>query len=127
MRGRSRTLRHFEQNINDHSRNANSRQTHDALTQRAGLLYQLTPNTGLFANASTSFKPNNGLDATGKSFDPEEGVGYEIGIKNELFDERLSSTLAFFHIAKENVLALDPATDTNRAMGKARSRGSICR
>lgn len=114
---------HFEQNIDDHSRNASSRQTHDALTQRAGLLYQLTPDTGLFANASTSFKPNNGLDAAGKSFDPEEGVGYEIGIKNELFDERLSSTLAFFHIDKENVLALDPATDTNRAMGKARSRG----
>ena len=114
---------HFEQNIDDHSRNTTSRQTHDALTQRAGLLYQLTPDTGLFANASTSFKPNNGLDAAGKPFDPEEGVGYEIGIKNELFDERLSSTLAFFHIDKENVLALDPDTDTNRAMGKARSRG----
>ncbi|WP_085608083.1 MULTISPECIES: TonB-dependent siderophore receptor [unclassified Pseudomonas] len=114
---------HFDQNIDDHSRNTTSRQTHDALTQRAGLLYQLTPDTGLFANASTSFKPNNGLDAAGKSFDPEEGVGYEIGIKNELFDERLSSTLAFFHIDKENVLALDPGTDTSRAMGKARSRG----
>jgi iron complex outermembrane receptor protein len=76
----------------------------------------------VFANASTSFKPNNGLDASGKSFDPEQGVGYEIGIKSELFDDRLSSTLAAFHIDKENVLALDPATDTSRAMGKARSQ-----
>ncbi|MFJ2539828.1 TonB-dependent siderophore receptor [Pseudomonas sp. NPDC087614] len=114
---------HFDQRIDDKTRSASSRQSHDALTQRAGLLYQLTPDTGLFANASTSFKPNNGLDAAGKSFAPEEGVGYEIGIKNELFDERLSSTLAFFHIDKENVLALDPGTDTSRAMGKARSRG----
>ncbi|KHA74856.1 TonB-dependent receptor [Pseudomonas chlororaphis] len=114
---------HFDQHIDDHSRQATSNQRHDALTQRAGLLYQLTPDTGLFANASTSFKPNNGLDASGKSFAPEEGVGYEVGIKNELFDERLSSTLAFFHIDKENVLALDPASDTSRAMGKARSRG----
>jgi iron complex outermembrane receptor protein len=114
---------HFAQRLDDHSRNASSRQTHDALTQRAGLLYQLTPDTGLFANASTSFKPNNGLDASGKSFNPEEGVGYEVGIKHELFDNRLSSTLAFFHIDKENVLALDPGTDTSRAMGKARSRG----
>ena len=64
-----------------------------------------------------------GSTPSGKSFDPEEGVGYEIGIKNELFDDRLSSTLAFFHIDKENVLALDPATDSSRAMGKARSRG----
>ncbi|ROM98747.1 TonB-dependent siderophore receptor [Pseudomonas brassicacearum] len=114
---------HFEQTIDDHALNNRSRQNHDALTQRAGLLYQLTPQHGLFANASTSFKPNNGLDATGKSFDPEEGVGYEVGIKSELFDERLSSTLAAFHIEKENVLALDPATDSNRAMGKARSQG----
>ncbi|NWD91718.1 TonB-dependent siderophore receptor [Pseudomonas sp. K5002] len=115
---------HFEQRTDDFSRNhAKSLQTHDALTQRAGLLYQLTPEVGLFANASTSFKPNNGLDAGGKSFKPEEGVGYEIGIKSELFDDRLSTTLAAFHIEKENVLALDPATDTQRAMGKARSQG----
>ena len=115
---------HFEQHTDDFARNhAKSRQTHDALTQRAGLLYQLTPEVGLFANASTSFKPNNGLDAGGKSFKPEEGVGYEIGIKSELFDDRLSTTLAAFHIEKENVLALDPATDTQRAMGKARSQG----
>ena len=116
-------LERFEQSIDDHTRNTNSRQRHDALTQRAGLLYQLTPEIGLFANASTSFKPNNGLDAAGRSFDPEEGVGYEIGIKSELFDDRLSSTLAAFHIEKDNVLALDPGTDTSRAMGKARSQG----
>ncbi|PMZ55189.1 TonB-dependent siderophore receptor, partial [Pseudomonas sp. GW247-3R2A] len=67
--------------------------------------------------------PNNGLDAGGQSFDPEEGVGYEVGIKSELFDDRLSTTLAAFHIEKENVLALDPGTDTSRAMGKARSQG----
>ncbi|MBM6445378.1 MULTISPECIES: TonB-dependent siderophore receptor [Pseudomonas] len=116
-------LERFEQSIDDHTRNSTSRQHHDALTQRAGLLYQLTPEIGLFANASTSFKPNNGLDAAGRSFDPEEGVGYEIGIKSELFDDRLSSTLAAFHIEKKNVLALDPGTDTSRAMGKARSQG----
>ncbi|MBM9488706.1 TonB-dependent siderophore receptor [Pseudomonas sp. ICBG1301] len=117
-------LEHVEQSTEDFTRNhAKSRQTHYTLTQRAGLLYQLTPQVGLFANASTSFKPNNGLDAGGKSFKPEEGVGYEVGIKSELFDDRLSTTLAAFHIDKENVLALDPATDTQRAMGKARSRG----
>lgn len=115
---------HFEQSTDDFARNhVKSRQTHDAFTQRAGLLYQLTPQVGVFANASTSFKPNSGLDAGGKSFKPEEGVGYEVGIKSELFDERLSATLAAFHIEKENVLAMDPATDTNRAMGKARSQG----
>ncbi|ROM46439.1 TonB-dependent receptor [Pseudomonas canadensis] len=115
---------HFEQSIDDFTRNhAKSKQTHDAFTQRAGLLYQLTPQVGVFANASTSFKPNSGLDANNKSFKPEEGMGYEVGIKSELFDDRLSATLAAFHIEKENVLTLDPATNLNRAVGKARSQG----
>ena len=117
-------LEHVEQRTDDYARNhTKSRQAHDALTQRAGLLYQLTPAVGVFANASTSFKPNSGLDAASQTFKPEEGVGYEIGIKSELFDDRLSTTLAAFHIEKENVLALDPATNLNRAMGKARSQG----
>lgn len=114
---------HFEQSTDDYTRSVTNKQQHDALTYRTGLLYQLTPQVGLFANASTSFKPNNGFDAAGKSFKPEEGVGYEAGIKTELFDDRLSATLAVFHIEKENVLALDPGTDSNRAVGKARSQG----
>lgn len=114
---------HFEQSTDDFTRNATSQQRHDEVTYRTGLLYQFIPEIGVFANASTSFKPNNGLDAVGKSFKPEEGVGYEAGIKTELFDDRLSATLAAFHIEKENVLALDPGTDASRAIGKARSQG----
>jgi iron complex outermembrane receptor protein len=114
---------HFDQQTDDYERDVKPSQRHDAFTQRAGVLYQMTPQIGLFANASTSFKPNNGQDAAGKSFDPEEGIGYETGIKAELFDDRLSTTVAAFHIEKENVLALDPGTDSNRAVGKARSQG----
>ncbi|WP_339511860.1 TonB-dependent siderophore receptor [Pseudomonas sp. RL_15y_Pfl2_60] len=114
---------HVEQQIDDYTTNTSNEQRHDEVTYRTGLLYQLTPEVGVFANASTSFKPNNGLDARGKAFDPEEGVGYEVGFKTELFDDRLSATVAAFHIEKENVLALDPSTDSSRAIGKARSQG----
>ncbi len=41
-----------------------------------------------------------------------------MGIKSELFDERLSATLAAFHIEKENVLTVDPATDTQPRHGQ---------
>ena len=114
---------HFDQSIEDFTGVPKSHQTHDAFTQRAGLLYQLTPEVGVFANASTSFKPNSGMDADNKAFKPEEGVGYEVGVKTELFEDRLSATIAAFHIEKENVLTLDPATNLNRAVGKARSQG----
>jgi iron complex outermembrane receptor protein len=114
---------HFDQQVEDFTTDKRSRQRQDDVTQRAGLLYQLTPELGVFANVSTSFKPNTGLDASGKTFDPEEGLGYESGIKAELLEHRLSATVAAFHIEKKNVLALDPATNSNRAMGKARSQG----
>lgn len=114
---------HFDQQIDDYVGKTRPKQRHDALTQRAGLLYQLTPEIGLFTNASTSFKPNSGLDADGKTFDPEQGVGYEAGIKAELFDDRLSATLAAFHIEKENVLTAVPDSIYQRAVGEARSQG----
>ncbi|MGV8462309.1 TonB-dependent receptor domain-containing protein, partial [Pseudomonas aeruginosa] len=61
----------------------------------------------LFANASKSFKPNGGTDMAGKAFDPEEGRGYEAGVKLDLLDGRLGMTLAAFHLKKKNVLTAD--------------------
>ncbi len=116
-------VEHVEQDTRNYTGVPGSEQRHDELTYRGGLLYQLTPALGVFANASTSFKPNTGQDTQNKAFKPEQGVGYEVGIKTELFDDRLSATLAAFHIEKENVLATDPASDAQRAIGKARSQG----
>lgn len=115
---------HFEQDIHNRINGRRSDQQHDALTQRLGLLYQLTPQVGLFANASTSFKPNNGLDKDGASFDPEKGIGYEAGVKLDVLDDRLSATLALFHLTKENVLTADPVDPGfQTAAGEARSQG----
>jgi iron complex outermembrane receptor protein len=114
----------FDQSIDNKANGVRSSQQHDALTQRAGLLYQLTPTVGLFANASTSFKPNNGLDRSDRSFDPEQGVGYEAGVKLDLLDSRLSATLGAFHLTKENVLGADPVDASfQTAAGEARSQG----
>ncbi|MDO9625335.1 MAG: TonB-dependent siderophore receptor [Pseudomonas sp.] len=114
----------FDQSIDNRVNGARSEQSHDAITQRAGLLYQLTPEVGLFANASTSFKPNNGLDRNSRAFDPEEGIGYETGVKLELLDNRLSATLAAFHLTKENVLTADPVDASfQTSAGEARSQG----
>jgi iron complex outermembrane receptor protein len=114
---------HLEQRVEDFTLGATRQQRHDPLTYRAGLLYQFNEQFGVFANASTSFKPNTGLDVRGATFKPEQGLGFETGIKAQLLDDRLSATVAVFSIDKRNVLALDPASDRNRAVGKARSQG----
>ncbi|MGV8726531.1 TonB-dependent receptor domain-containing protein, partial [Pseudomonas aeruginosa] len=79
---------------NGRFRDTSSQQTQRAATPRIGVLYQATPEVGLFANASKSFKPNGGTALAGKAFDPEEGRGYEAGVKLDLLDGRLGMTLA---------------------------------
>jgi iron complex outermembrane receptor protein len=115
---------HYEHRLDNEVSGKRTEQTHEKVTPRIGALYQLTPNVGVFANASQSFKPNGGADASGAAFDPEEGLGYEAGFKLDLLDSRLGMTVAAFHLTKENVLTADPADTTYQvAAGEVRSRG----
>ncbi|MGE8496218.1 MAG: TonB-dependent siderophore receptor [Pseudomonas sp.] len=116
-------LERFEQTALNRTSRVSNEQEKDVATPRAGLLYQLTPAVGVFANASTSFKPN-GIGSQGNVFKPEKGLGYETGLKLDLFDSRLGATIALFHIEKENVLTADPSSPGDSiAAGKARSQG----
>lgn len=115
---------HYEQRLDNELSGARDRQTQEEVTPRIGALYQLTPELGLFANASRSFKPNSGADAAQRPFDPERGSGYEAGAKLDLLDGRLGLTFAAFHLTKENVLTADPNDAAfNIAAGEVRSRG----
>ncbi|WP_423836959.1 TonB-dependent siderophore receptor [Stutzerimonas xanthomarina] len=115
---------HYEQRLDNEVAGTRVEQTHEKATPRIGALYQLTPEVGVFANASQSFKPNSGADASGTAFDPEDGVGYEAGFKFDLLDSRLGMTVAAFHLTKENVLTADPVDSAYQiAAGEVRSRG----
>ncbi|MGG2395909.1 TonB-dependent siderophore receptor [Pseudomonas sp. SH1-B] len=116
--------RYEQQTDNQRPGGSESRQSHNEVTGRAGLLYQLTPAVGLFGNVSSTFKPNSGLSRSDQPFDPEQGIGYEAGTKLELFDGRLDATLAAFHIEKKNVLGVDPLDPSfNRTSQQVRSQG----
>jgi len=96
----------------------------DSTVPRAGVLYKFTPQVSAFANASRSFKPN-GTDSNGNVYDPETGVGYELGTKVSLFQGRLGATLGLFYITKENVKTPhpDPLVLDSITVGEQRSRG----
>ena len=116
-------LERFEQTALNRSSRVSNEQSKDVATPRASVLYQLTPEVGVFANASMSFKPNT-IGAQGQVFKPEKGLGYETGLKLDLLDSRLGATVALFHIDKENVLTADPNNPGDSiAAGKARSQG----
>ncbi|MDW9406677.1 TonB-dependent receptor, partial [Pseudomonas soli] len=114
-------LERIEQTSQNRSSGISNSQAKDVATPRVGLLYQLTPQVGVFANASTSFKPNT-IGTQGQVYKPEKGIGYETGLKLDLFDSRLGATVALFHIDKENGITTD-ALGEGIAAGKARSQG----
>jgi iron complex outermembrane receptor protein len=97
----------------------------EAFSPRVGLVYQPLPWLALYGSYVESFgSENSGLSRTGEAFKPETGTQYEAGLKTELLDRRLSATLAFYHLTKQNVLTPDPV-DPNFSVqtGEARSRG----
>ncbi|MEL7316994.1 MAG: TonB-dependent receptor, partial [Cyanobacteria bacterium J06559_3] len=102
-------------------------QTVDAFTPRLGIVYQPIPELALYASYSQSFTPSSASDIAGDLLEPEEGEGFEIGLKTELFDQRLIATLAYFDITKQNVATLDPDApafaNASIATGEQRSQG----
>ncbi|MEM1427367.1 MAG: TonB-dependent receptor, partial [Cyanobacteria bacterium P01_H01_bin.130] len=102
-------------------------QTVDSVTPRIGILYQPVPEVALYASYAQSFAPNPSTDIDGNLLEPEEGEGFEVGIKGELFDRRLIATLAYFNITRENVATPDPNApaflNAALATGEQRSEG----
>ncbi|MEH2168736.1 MAG: TonB-dependent siderophore receptor [Nostoc sp.] len=79
-----------------------------AFTPRVGIVYQPTPPVSLYASYAESFVPQYGRSRDNSAFVPERSKQYEVGVKGELFDGKLSATLAAYHLTKSNVLTTDP-------------------
>ncbi len=56
----------------------------DALVPNAGIVYKLTPDVSLYANAAKTFRPQSSIANPYGNLDPEEGVSYEVGAKFEM-------------------------------------------
>lgn len=96
-----------------------------AFSPRVGLVYQPWRWLSLYGNYVESLgAANTGRSASGQPFEPETAQQYEAGFKGEWLDRRLTSTLAFYHLTKQNVTTADPHNPNfSVAIGEARSRG----
>jgi iron complex outermembrane receptor protein len=111
------------------------RATVEMVTPQYGILYKPMLGLSLFASYAESFVPGtfviNSPDGTTSTAKPTKGRGYEVGVKGELLDGRLSGTLTFFDITNRNIVT-DIATTTssgaiaiyNVQSGEQRSRGA---
>ncbi|MBO9100591.1 MULTISPECIES: TonB-dependent siderophore receptor [unclassified Rhizobium] len=78
---------------------------------RGGIVYKVTPDFSLYANAAKTFRPQSSIASYYGNLDPEEGVAYEVGAKFDLLDG-ITANVALYTSDKKNVAysSLDPAT-----------------
>ncbi len=80
-----------------------------ALSPKFGLVYQpFQKHLSLFANYQNGFTNQNGTNYKGKAFTPERANQWEGGIKLNLWDSRLSSTISYYDIRVKNIVLPDP-------------------
>lgn len=106
------------------SRVVNRDSNGEAFMPMAGLVFEVNDSLSLYGNYSRSFLPNDTVDDSGKTFDPEEGRSYEIGAKYDL-TEQLNLNLAVFDIVKKNVVTTTTVAgeSVSEAAGEVGSRG----
>jgi iron complex outermembrane receptor protein len=101
------------------------RQVDSGFSPRLGIVYQPSPKTSLYASWARSFAPQfQSRSRTNAEFEPVTGEQFEVGIKQQFFNDRFLATLALFQLTRQNVLTTDPVDPTfNIQTGEQRSRG----
>ena len=72
-------------------------------TPELGALYRPIKYVSAYVNYSKTFLPNYVLDAFGNELGPTTGKGHDYGLKFDLFDEKLSATMAIYQEDYANI------------------------
>ena len=102
-----------------------------AFIPRIGLVAEVNKNINLYATWMKGFEPQSGAiqsdpDRYGGPFDAEYSRLYEVGMKSEWFQKRLSATVAIFNLKKMNTLykaPIDGFPDRMEQVGEEVSKG----
>jgi iron complex outermembrane receptor protein len=80
------------------------------LSPKFGVVYQiLKDQISVFGNYMNGFSNVAGVDFSGKAFKPQQANQLEGGVKFNLFNGRLSSTVSYYDIKVTNTVMMDPA------------------
>ena len=104
------------------------------VTPQFGVLYKVTPELAAFASYAESFVPGAQilrlLDGSTAPAAPTEGKGFDLGVKAELLDGRVSGTLSVFDLRNKRIVndlaqtnAAGSVVIYNLQSGEQRSRG----
>jgi iron complex outermembrane receptor protein len=96
----------------------------DAVTPQVGVLWQPIKWLSLYGNYVENFGTTNGMGQGNTFLPPQTAQQWEGGFKTSFFDDRLSTTISYYNLTKQNIPTTDPANPTfSIAAGEAQSRG----
>lgn len=79
-----------------------------AFSPNVGILYKIRDNFSVYGSFSRSFEQVFGLKADNTTFDPSRGTQYEVGLKADWLEGRLSTTLAYYDLTLSNLTTSNP-------------------
>ncbi|AMK76726.1 MULTISPECIES: TonB-dependent siderophore receptor [Methylomonas] len=94
----------------------------ERVSPRGGVIWQPIPEFSLYGSYTENFGAPNYFGADGKPLPAQTADQWEVGAKTELFDGRLSTTLAYYDLTKRNS-PIATWLAFSRAQGEAESRG----
>lgn len=83
-----------------------------------GIVYDLNDTTSVYASYTEIYKMQSNYSTDNKLLEPTTGSNYEIGVKNELFDGRLNTSLALFQVDQSGLPQVVP--EAGRVCGPTR-------
>ncbi|PWU27412.1 TonB-dependent siderophore receptor [Pseudomonas sp. RW407] len=119
----------YNRNVFSYDTNS-TKANNGVVTPYAGLIYSLTPEWSAYASYADVFIPQSAIGVGGSTLEPITGSNYETGLKGELADGRINTSIALFRYDNENRAVTIPNTvgqcnggSCSEASGKVRSQG----
>lgn len=82
--------------------------TDAAFSPKVALMYQPSRNTSFYGSYANNFTINTGVDIYGQLLKPSIVDQFEAGVKNELFNGRISANLGVYYIVNSNFAQMAP-------------------
>lgn len=77
------------------------------VTPYAGVVYAINPQWSTYASYTGIFSPQTYRDRNNRVIDPLEGKNAELGIKGDVIDGLLSTSVSLFHMRQDNLAEMD--------------------
>jgi len=94
----------------------------NAYTYRAGIVFAPVVNHQLYFSSNSSYSPVLDVPPDGSELKPRHGRGYETGYRWQAWDNRVQTSVAWYHIEQNNLTFTEGLTSVVQA-GKQTSKG----